>query len=398
MRYERHVDNRELHRAFAQFWPEFAGQAYHSELRALGFISSFGRIQISQSGDRCRGDVIVSVRMESGHEYNMAADPRHQFGHMLLEVRRAMRGEYGGSTQNEVENRIREVFAEARNDSELSVEVHAARMLYESAQRQGLPDDQVQYHHYALQEARHRARMHRNAEQQRRQNYQHYYCTAEREAVDTVSYAELRREAYELTPIERPAIAPAMLELSRRAEQELRRMMGGAQWTEAEMVGIAAQEGQRVAETARRKAAQEKGLKLLEENLTPAQLVDWKAIRAFFVIGGKTGHRYKIVYGRQMNIFRVNADNRAVEKLCFLPQGDLVEGDVMLAQKYGLELQEEEVLKIANRWRLDPKTGGVILPTCDELRDERSYYRHTPRWDLHPVRREYGGVIFTEAT
>jgi len=34
--------------------------------------------------------------------------------------------------------------------------------------------------------------------------------------------------------------------------------------------------------------------------------------------------------------------------LCFMPEGDLVVGDMMLAQKLALELFESEALKVAN--------------------------------------------------
>ena len=36
--------------------------------------------------------------------------------------------------------------------------------------------------------------------------------------------------------------------------------------------------------------------------------------------------------------------------LCFMPEGHLVAGDVMLAQKLALELFESDTLKIANKF------------------------------------------------
>jgi hypothetical protein len=35
---------------------------------------------------------------------------------------------------------------------------------------------------------------------------------------------------------------------------------------------------------------------------------------------------------------------------CFFPQGSLVAGDIMLAQKLSLELYEVETLRVANRY------------------------------------------------
>ena len=52
-----------------------------------------------------------------------------------------------------------------------------------------------------------------------------------------------------------------------------------------------------------------------------------------------------------MNIDELNSDGRVVAQWCFAPQGKLVVGDVMLAQKIALETMELEALRKANRNR-----------------------------------------------
>jgi hypothetical protein len=68
------------------------------------------------------------------------------------------------------------------------------------------------------------------------------------------------------------------------------------------------------------------------------------------VIGGRTGRRYRIRYGRQMNIDQIDRNGGRICGWCFVPQGRLVAGDVMLAQKIALELFEPEALKVARRF------------------------------------------------
>lgn len=95
--------------------------------------------------------------------------------------------------------------------------------------------------------------------------------------------------------------------------------------------------------------AQKKGLALLKEWLTPEQWTQYEAHRWFEVKGGSSGNRYRINHGRQMNIDELDADGRKVCGWCFLPEGQLVAGDVMLAQKIALETNEVAALKVANR-------------------------------------------------
>lgn len=94
--------------------------------------------------------------------------------------------------------------------------------------------------------------------------------------------------------------------------------------------------------------AQAKGLELLKANLTPAQRAMYEEKRYFEVKGGTTGKTYRIHHGRQMNIHEMDDEGKAVCGICFLPQGGLVAGDCMLAQKTALELFEDDALKVAN--------------------------------------------------
>jgi hypothetical protein len=99
----------------------------------------------------------------------------------------------------------------------------------------------------------------------------------------------------------------------------------------------------------RRSEAHERGMRLLKEHLTPAQLQQYSRYGYFEVIGGKTGKRYRIRHGRSMNIDQLDKNGRRVCGWCFFPEGNLVTGDVMLAQKVALELFEGDALKIANK-------------------------------------------------
>jgi hypothetical protein len=96
--------------------------------------------------------------------------------------------------------------------------------------------------------------------------------------------------------------------------------------------------------------AQERGMRLLKENLSPAQRQQYEKHRYFEVIGGRTGKRYRIRYGRMMNIDQLDKRGRHICGWCFFPEGHLVAGDVMLTQKLALELFEAEALEVANRF------------------------------------------------
>lgn len=115
------------------------------------------------------------------------------------------------------------------------------------------------------------------------------------------------------------------------------------------------------------KEAREKGLALLQESLTPFQKAQYEAHKYFDVTGGKSGKTYRIHHGRQMNIHEMDAKGNAVQGWCFLPQGGLVAGDVMLAQKNALELYEDKALKIANKFAVSgiPRAADQPITQAD---------------------------------
>jgi hypothetical protein len=90
------------------------------------------------------------------------------------------------------------------------------------------------------------------------------------------------------------------------------------------------------------------GLLLLQENLSPAQRDQFDRCGSFEVVGGETGKRYRIRYGHEMNVELLDRKGRFTCSLCFMPEGKLAVGDVMLAQKLALELFESQTLEIAN--------------------------------------------------
>lgn len=99
----------------------------------------------------------------------------------------------------------------------------------------------------------------------------------------------------------------------------------------------------------RTSAAHQRGIRLLKENLSPAQLEQYERHAFFEVSGSTTGRRYRIRYGRSMNIDQLDKTGRRVCGWCFFPKGNLVAGDVMLAQKLAIELFEADALKSANK-------------------------------------------------
>ena len=95
--------------------------------------------------------------------------------------------------------------------------------------------------------------------------------------------------------------------------------------------------------------AEERALTLLKEHLSPWQRRQYERDATFDVIGGRSGTRYRIHHGYQMNIEQLDAAGRRVRLLCFAPKGRLAIGDIMLAQKLALELYEEDALLAANK-------------------------------------------------
>jgi hypothetical protein len=83
-----------------------------------------------------------------------------------------------------------------------------------------------------------------------------------------------------------------------------------------------------------------RSLRLLRNWLSPEQLRQLSEKNYFDVVGCHTGTRYRIHYGVTSNVIELDPDGRPLTGRCFLPEGRLGPGDVMLAQKIALETDE----------------------------------------------------------
>jgi hypothetical protein len=97
-------------------------------------------------------------------------------------------------------------------------------------------------------------------------------------------------------------------------------------------------------------SSEARGLTLLREWLPPEQLAQFDADGYFNVIGCQTGKRYRISHGATTNVHELDDTGRPIMGWCFVPAGQLVPGDVMLAQKIALETHEYTALAVANRF------------------------------------------------
>jgi hypothetical protein len=101
-----------------------------------------------------------------------------------------------------------------------------------------------------------------------------------------------------------------------------------------------------------------RSLRLLRTWLSPSQFEQFDAKRHFDVIGSATGRRYRIKYGTSMNVYELDDAGRLKMGWCFVPQGRLVAGDVMLAQKIALETFETRALLVAKRFAPIERLNG----------------------------------------
>ena len=101
--------------------------------------------------------------------------------------------------------------------------------------------------------------------------------------------------------------------------------------------------------TAFRFETKTRALTLLKQWLSPEQRACYERFRYFDVIGSDTGTRYRVHHGTQTNIEELSHTGQRVCKWCFVPEGNLVAADVMLAQKIALETNERGALSVAHR-------------------------------------------------
>ena len=72
--------------------------------------------------------------------------------------------------------------------------------------------------------------------------------------------------------------------------------------------------------------------------------------KATLTSSGPPLSKYRIQYGTSMNVYELDDTGRLKMGWCFVPQGCLVAGDVMLAQKIALETFESRALLVARRF------------------------------------------------
>jgi hypothetical protein len=103
------------------------------------------------------------------------------------------------------------------------------------------------------------------------------------------------------------------------------------------------------------KSPEARGRRLLRRWLSAEQLAQFDAFNFFDIVGCHTGKRYRIYYGTAANIEELDKVGRPLIRYCFVPIGDLVPGDVMLAQKIALETDELAALAVAKRFSPCPQ-------------------------------------------
>jgi hypothetical protein len=106
-----------------------------------------------------------------------------------------------------------------------------------------------------------------------------------------------------------------------------------------------------------------RGITLLREWLSPEQKTQFDTFKSFDVIGCNSGKSYRIQYGTSANVVELDDAGRPTMGWCFVPAGNLVPGDVMLAQKIALETDERCALAVARQFLVPPFPSRVsIMP------------------------------------
>jgi hypothetical protein len=105
-----------------------------------------------------------------------------------------------------------------------------------------------------------------------------------------------------------------------------------------------------------------RGLRLLKNWLTPQQRAQFDAKRYFDVVGCDSRRLYRIHFGAVSNVHEIDANGCPKVGWCFAPGGDLVAGDVMLAQKIALETNESGALAVSNRFLPKDFPSNICAP------------------------------------
>src|SRR6516165_10038138 len=105
-----------------------------------------------------------------------------------------------------------------------------------------------------------------------------------------------------------------------------------------------------------------RGLRLMRRWLSPDQRAEFDDKGTFEVVGCNSGKRYRIYRGAAQNVFEMDDAGQPKVCLCFMPSGELVAGDVMLAQKIAFATNANGALPVANRFlplsRASRRFGG----------------------------------------
>lgn len=99
-----------------------------------------------------------------------------------------------------------------------------------------------------------------------------------------------------------------------------------------------------------RETAEQRSMRLLRAHLSALQRQQFDEHGWFDVVGGQSGRQYRVHRGYVTNVQEVGSDGTCVQVLCFSPRGHLPLGDVLLAQKFALEMFEGDALAVACRW------------------------------------------------
>lgn len=106
------------------------------------------------------------------------------------------------------------------------------------------------------------------------------------------------------------------------------------------------------------KVAERRSWEYLLEWLTSKQLEQWQQRNWFDVVGNVTGAVYTIEPPRSFNIVQwCHCGNYPFLRICVVPKRRLPPGDVLVTQKLGLELDEEETYRVANKSQNMPGPG-----------------------------------------
>jgi hypothetical protein len=100
-----------------------------------------------------------------------------------------------------------------------------------------------------------------------------------------------------------------------------------------------------------RQAAEARAEELLVAHLKPAQKKSYREGRYFEVLTGdrRRTRRYRVKHGWAGNVEELDEQGRPVARYCIHPRDTVPIPDNLLAQKFLLETNEQEFLRIANR-------------------------------------------------